>query len=60
MRSMIPRGDPISFWFSTPFDDPIEAANNPFGWQRKIDLDAQTLVVKVPSRDIATHCPDGQ
>jgi hypothetical protein len=60
MRSMIPRGDPNSFWFSTPLDDPVEAANNPFGWQRKIDLDAQTLAVKVPSRDIATHCPDGQ
>jgi hypothetical protein len=32
MRSMIPRGDPNSSWFSTPFDDPVEAANNPFGW----------------------------
>jgi hypothetical protein len=47
MRSMIPRGDPNSFWFSTPFDDPIEAANNPFGWQRKIDLDAEPLAVEV-------------
>jgi hypothetical protein len=60
MRSMIPRGDPNSFWFSTPFDDPIEAANNPFGWQRKIDLDAEPLAVEVPSRDIATQYPDGQ
>ena len=24
--------DPNILWFSTPFDDPIEAANNSFGW----------------------------
>jgi hypothetical protein len=47
MRSMIPRGDPNSFWFFTPLDDPVEAAYNPFGWQRKIDLDAKPLAVKV-------------
>ena len=41
--------NPNSFWFSSPFDDPIEAANNPFGWQRKIDLDAETLAVKSSS-----------
>ncbi len=57
---MIPRGDPNSFWSPTPLDDPVEVANKPFGGHRKIDLDAQTRVVKVPSRDIATHCPDGQ
>ena len=59
---MIPRGDPNSFWFSTALDDPVEAANNPFGLQRKIDLDAQTLAVKVvqhvqqPKRP-TIHCP---
>jgi hypothetical protein len=44
---MIPRGDPNSFWFSTPFDDPIEAANNRFGGQIKLDLDAEPLAVEV-------------
>ena len=44
---MIPRGDPNSFWFSTPFDDPIEAADHSFGRKRKINLDAKPFAVKV-------------
>jgi hypothetical protein len=39
--------NPNSFWFSTPFDDPVEAAKNPFCWQREIDLDAKPFAVKV-------------
>jgi hypothetical protein len=62
MRSMIPRGDSNSFWLSTPFDDPIEAVDHPFGWQRKINLDAKPFAVKVvqhvqqPKRP-TIHCP---
>ena len=44
---MIPRGDPNSFWLSTPFDDPVETADDPFGRERKIDLDAKPFAVKV-------------
>jgi len=32
--------DPNGSRSPTPFNDPIKAANDPFGWQRKIDLDA--------------------
>ncbi len=32
---------------SPPFDDPVEAACHPFGWQREIDLDPQPFAIEV-------------
>ena len=46
MRSMIPRRDPNGSWFSTRFNDPIKTANDPFGWQGKVDLDTKPFTVK--------------
>jgi len=33
--------------FAAPFDDAVKASDHAFRWQRKIDLDAQTLAVKI-------------
>ena len=33
--------------FATPFDDPVEGADDAFGWQGEIDLDAESLTVVV-------------
>ena len=32
---------------STPFDDPIQRANDAQGWQRQIDLNGQPLAIEV-------------
>lgn len=33
--------------FSAPFDDTFQAPDDPFGWQGKVDLDAQSFAVEV-------------
>ena len=38
---------PDRAWLATPFDDPVQAANDPFGWQREIHFDAQPFAVEV-------------
>ena len=32
---------------AAPFDDPVQAADDAFGWQREVHLDAQTLAVEI-------------
>ena len=39
--------DPDGAGLSAPFYDAVQAANDPFRWQRKVDFDAQALAVKV-------------
>ena len=39
--------DPDGAWLAAPFDDPVEASDDPLRWQRKVDLDAQALTVEV-------------
>ena len=39
--------DPYGARFAPPLDDPVQAANDPFGRQRKIDLDPQPFAVEV-------------
>jgi hypothetical protein len=39
--------NPNGSLFPPPFNDPIKATDDPFGWQRKFDLDTKALTVKV-------------
>lgn len=39
--------NPNCSWFSTSFDDPVQAADDPFGRERKVELDAKPLTIKV-------------
>ena len=39
--------DPYGAGFAAPFDDPVQATNDPFGWQREVDLDPQALAIEV-------------
>ena len=38
---------PDYLWFAAPFNNPVQAANNPPGGQREVHLNAQSLAVKV-------------
>jgi hypothetical protein len=44
---MIPRGDPNGAWLAAPFDDPVQAADDPLGRKREIHLDPQSFAVEV-------------
>ena len=39
--------DPFGAGFATPLNDTVQAADDPFGWQREVDLDAQPLCASV-------------
>ena len=39
--------NPNYSWFSTLLDDPVQAADDPFGRERKVDLDTEPLAVEV-------------
>ena len=39
--------NPNGALLAAPFDDPVQTANDPFGWERKVHLDPQPFTIKV-------------